>query len=194
VPKIVQSRRGYSRRKGQAELGHKRVKRLADGLWAYTAAFRKREQWLIGFTAAAVAFLYVVPKACRQLGPERHKPTLTEFCVANKQRVLPEIEIFQFQTDRFANTQTKAVQEGEYHLVRLRPMRGTRPVRERTSQLQKTLSVIEIEQIGNAFASIAAPSGVHWIVRDEPLHHRPFEKTMEHTEQMVVTARPRPRA
>jgi hypothetical protein len=181
VPKIVQSRRGYPRRKGQAELGHERVKRLADGLWAYKAAFRKREQWLIRFTSAAIAFLYVMPKACRQLGPERHNSTLTEFRVANKQRVALEIDIFQFQPDRFANTQTKAVQEGEYRFVGLRPMRGTRPVRERTSQIKEALGVIEIKEIGNAFASIAAPRGGHWITRNEFLHHRPFEKTMEHT-------------
>ena len=105
---------------------------------------------LIRSTSAAIAFLYVVSKACRQLGPERHKPTLTEFRVANKQRVPLEIDIFQFQPDRFANTQAKAVQEGEYHLIRLRPMRGTRPVRERTSQVQEALGVIEIEEIGNA--------------------------------------------
>src|SRR5881628_907211 len=107
VPKIVQSRRGDSRRKGQTEFGHEGVKRLADCLWAYTAAFRKREQWLIRITPVAIAFLYVKPEACRQFGPERHNATLTKFRVANEQRGQMEIDISHFQPDGFANTQAK---------------------------------------------------------------------------------------
>ena len=95
-----------------------------------------------------------------------------------------------FQPDRFANTQTKAIQQGEDHLVGLRPMRRTRPVRELTSQLQETLGVMEVEEIGNALAGIAASRGTHGIARDEPLHDGPFEEAMEHAEEMVVTAWP----
>jgi hypothetical protein len=67
------------------------VKRLADRFWAYTAAFRKRKQWSIDFTRLAVTFLYIVPEARRQLGPQRYNPAFTEFRLANKQGSSEEI-------------------------------------------------------------------------------------------------------
>src|SRR5215469_911788 len=90
VPKVMQSGRRHARRQTQAEFGNQRVKRLADGFWAYTAAFCKEKQWSIDFTRLAVTFLYIVSEARRQPGPHRHNPALTEFRLANKQRVAVE--------------------------------------------------------------------------------------------------------
>src|SRR5579885_861372 len=73
VSKVMQSRRRYAWRQNQPEFGNESVKRLADGLRAYTAAFRKREQRPIGCVRAAMVLLYVIAEACCQPGPQRHK-------------------------------------------------------------------------------------------------------------------------
>jgi hypothetical protein len=109
MTKVMQSGRRHTRRQVQAEFGNNRVKRLADRFWAYIAAFRKRKQWSIDFTRLAVTFLYIVPEARCQFGPERHNPAFTEFRLANKQGVAVEIDVSQFQSDRFANAQPKPV-------------------------------------------------------------------------------------
>jgi hypothetical protein len=54
-----------------------------------------------------VTFLYIVSEARRQPGPQRYNPAFTEFRLANEQRVAVEIDVSQFQPDRFANAQPK---------------------------------------------------------------------------------------
>jgi len=79
------------------------MKRLADGLRAYAAAFRKREQRPIGFTRNLMTFLYVMPLARRQFGTQRHKATLTELRIANEQHILLQIDISQVQPHRLSS-------------------------------------------------------------------------------------------
>src|SRR5688572_17534227 len=85
VSKVMQSGRRHARRQVQAEFGNKRAKRLADGFWAYIAAFSEREQRSIGFTRLAVPFLDVTLEARGQPWSERYDPTFAEFCLANEQ-------------------------------------------------------------------------------------------------------------
>jgi len=73
-------------------------------------------------------------------------------------------------------------------------MRCTRLVGECTHYFQQALGVVETEEIGNALARITAWCSAYRIARNEPLHNGPVEKAMECTEQVVVTARPRPRS
>ena len=181
MPKVMQSGRRHARRQTQTEFGNQRVKRLADGFWAYTTAFCKGKQWSIDFTRLTVTFLYIVSEARRQPGPQRHNPALTEFRLANKQRVAVEIDVSQFQSDRFANAQPKSVKQSEDRLVGLRPVRRTRPIGECPHYFQQTLGVIEVEEIGNTLAGIAASCSGYRIARGEPLQHRPVEKAMEYT-------------
>jgi len=69
-------------------------------------------------------------------------------------------------------------------------MRRTRPVREFTRQPQETLGVMEVEEIWNALAGIAAARGTDGVPRNQPLHDGPFEEAMQHPEEMVVTPWP----
>jgi hypothetical protein len=72
--------------------------------------------------------------------------------------------------------------------------RRTRSIGECASYFQQTPGVAEVEEIGNTFALITTSRRDYRIARGEPLHHGPVEKAMDYTEQVVVTARPRPRS
>src|SRR5579863_5876097 len=137
-----------------------------------------------------MALLYVIAEASCQPGPQRHKATLAELRLANEQSVALEINISQFQPDCFADTQAETVQQGEDHLVGLRPARGPRTVRELTNQFQEALGIVEVEEIWNALSGITASRGLHGIARDETLHYGPFKEPMEYAEETIVTTWP----
>jgi hypothetical protein len=141
-----------------------------------------------------VPFLYVTLEARGQPRSERHNPTFAEFGFANEQRIAVEIYISQLQPHCFTDAQSKPVEQGENCLVGWCPMRRTRPVRECTRHLKQAFGIIEVEDIRDSFPRIAPGAGVYGITLDQALNNSPVEKAMQYAEQVVVTARPRPRS